>query len=117
MKFYLCPKCGNVLNNSNANCCGENLQELVPNTKEAAIEKHIPFCEINDNEVLVQVGEILHPMSQDHYITFIALVNGEEITKVELLPDSMPTAKFKYIPNSEIYAYCNNHGLWSKKID
>ena len=46
-----CPKCGaliKVIKNCNCEdcglkCCNETLKALVPNTVDAAIEKHIPM--------------------------------------------------------------------------
>ena len=47
MKFYVCSHCGNIIayaKNSGVPvvCCGERMQELVPNTTDAAQEKHVP---------------------------------------------------------------------------
>lgn len=37
-------------------CCGAKMEELVSNTVEASVEKHIPQVEINGNEIKVTVG-------------------------------------------------------------
>ena len=47
MKFYVCAHCGNIIafvRNTGVPvmCCGEKMQEIVPNTTEAATEKHLP---------------------------------------------------------------------------
>ena len=47
---------------------------------------------------------------------WIALINGEEVTKVDLKPTDEAVATFDYIPGAEVYAYCNLHGLWKTDI-
>ena len=46
MKFYKCNKCGQILTVfepkcPGITCCGESVSELVPNTADAAREKHV----------------------------------------------------------------------------
>ena len=47
--------------------------ELIPNTVDAAYEKHVPAIEHHGDSVLVKVGSVAHPMLDVHYITFIVL--------------------------------------------
>ena len=35
-----------------------SLIEVIPNTTDAAVEKHVPVVEINDNKVTVTVGSV-----------------------------------------------------------
>lgn len=86
------------------------------NSVDASLEKHVPFCEIKDNKVYVTIGEVIHPMGEDHYIEWIAMVKGNKIVKYLLKPNDEPKAIFDYEENSSIYAYCNKHGLWKKEI-
>ena len=90
--------------------------KLKPNTADAPLEKHVPVYKIEGNDLLITVGSIEHPMTSDHYIMWIALINGEEITLKGLSPEDTPTATFQYKSNSEIYAYCNLHGLWKTEV-
>ncbi len=120
MKFYRCPVCGNIItvvegNVSPVRCCGKELEELVPNTQEGAVEKHIPVCKRDGEKLEVIVGEVEHPMQEEHYIMFIAQVTEKEATIVRLEPNDKPTATFTYKENAKIYAYCNIHGLWISK--
>ena len=121
MKFYKCPECGNVIilpygNVENVKCCDKELVELTANTSEGAFEKHIPVYTKDNDEILVRVGEVEHPMLAEHYITFVAQVYGDKIEIVKLKPGDKPEAKFKYIKGSVVYEYCNVHGLWSTEI-
>ena len=59
MKVFKCTKCGNMISYLNKDacdvkCCGEAMVELVPNTTDAAGEKHVPVIEIDGNTVTVK---------------------------------------------------------------
>lgn len=119
MKFYKCPICGKVIVTNNVNeaiCCGKKMEELIPNTVEASIEKHIPVCEIVDNKIKVKVGEVEHPMINEHYIMFIAKVVNDKSEINYLKPNNKPECVFDYEDDSKIYAYCNIHGLWVSNV-
>lgn len=121
--FYVCKHCGNIIRmvkNSGVPviCCGEPMSKLVPNTVEAATEKHIPVVSVNSNVVTVNVGENQHPMTSEHLIEWIAVVTekGEYIRC--LTADDEPTAIFTLSDNEtvqEVFAFCNLHGLWQAK--
>ena len=46
----------------------ENLKEIVPNTEDAALEKHVPVITINPDSVDVAVGSVPHPTLPEHHI-------------------------------------------------
>ena len=119
MKFYRCSICGRIEalddENDNLMCCGRPMEELKSRSVDASVEKHVPYCEVKDNKINVSVGEILHPMSEEHYIMWIALVSGGEIIKINLKPGDAPEGMFDYKEDATIYSYCNLHGLW--KVD
>ena len=117
-----CKKCGavvEVLDDCNCSCgfecCGEKMETLVPNTTDAAIEKHVPTYEVDGKYINVTVN---HVMEEEHYIKWIALVIEHEKFVLKLEP-TFPSAeaKFPYIPGSVIYEYCNKHGLWKKDVE
>ena len=95
-------------------CCGEEMEALMPNSVDAAIEKHVPTYEIRDDKIYVEVN---HVMEEEHYIEWIAIVSeGRECTRY-FKPGDDPKTHFKYIPNSVLYAYCNKHGLWKTEVE
>ena len=58
MKFYICNHCKNIIGKIQDKgvpvvCCGEKMAELVPNTTEAATEKHIPVASAEGNLITV----------------------------------------------------------------
>ncbi|MBQ9046924.1 MAG: desulfoferrodoxin Dfx [Solobacterium sp.] len=120
-KIYRCAKCGKTVamlkkSGCPTMCCGEPMEELVPNTVEASEEKHIPAVTREGNKLSVQVGTEEHPMLPEHHIAFIALETEKGFRIVYLEPGEKPVADFL---NEEkvnaVYAYCNLHGLWKTK--
>ena len=121
IRFYKCPICGNIIeliegDNSHIVCCGKQMEELKANTVDAAVEKHIPVYEKIEDEIVVRVGELEHPMEKDHYIMWIAQVSDNQTTRIRLYPEQSTEVRFKYIPESILYAYCNKHGLWKSEV-
>lgn len=119
--FYKCPICGNIIglidgDINHMRCCGKEMELLVANSQDAATEKHVPVYEKDGDEIIVRVGEVEHPMVEDHYIMWIAQVSDNTTTRIRLYPEQATTVRFKYIPNSTIYAYCNKHGLWKTEV-
>ena len=97
-------------------CCGEEMQLQRENSVDAAVEKHIPVAEILENGILVKVGSTAHPMSSEHYIEWIEVINGTYVNRCYLKPGDLPQAAF-YVPLSPkliIRASCNIHGIWKK---
>lgn len=123
-KFYRCSHCGNIIEMVHTKgvpviCCGEPMKELVANTVDAAVEKHVPFVVVEGNKVSVKVGEVEHPMIPEHYIQWIYLHTNKGIQRKELTATEKPVAEF-YLGDGEqviaVYEYCNLHGLWKKEL-
>lgn len=117
VSYYKCPVCGNIIEIINGEvekvkCCGQGLVLLEANSVDAALEKHVPVYEIDNNEIIVRVGEVIHPMEEKHYITFISLVTNDRVIRVDLKPGDEPIVRFPYVEGSVLYEYCNLHGLW-----
>ena len=120
MKFYKCTHCKNVIayihdSGVRASCCVEEMQELIPNTTDAAGEKHVPVISADGQTVIVTVGEVKHPMLDVHYIEWIILETKQGRQRRVLKPGDEPTAQFALVPGDEVvaaYEYCNLHGLW-----
>lgn len=119
-KFLKCKKCGNIVavvknNGCDIMCCGEAMQEIIPGEVDAAKEKHVPQYEVEGNKVTVTVGEVQHPMQEEHFIEWISIQTKSGNQRKGLKPGDLPKAEFLIDENDEIeavYAYCNLHGLW-----
>lgn len=119
--FYQCPVCGNIIevidgNIKNITCCGKEMIPILTNTNEASTEKHLPVYEKVEDEMVVRVGEVEHPMEKDHYIMWIAQVSENRVIRVKLYPEQNTETRFPYIKGSDLYAYCNKHGLWKTTV-
>ena len=95
-------------------CCGEEMRELVPNSVDAAVEKHVPNYEVSGDKMIVTVN---HVMEEDHYIEWISVSYDHKDCTVYFQPGDVDTATFDYVPGATIYAYCNKHSLWKKDVD
>ena len=121
-KVYKCEKCGNIVDvlhegAGNLVCCGMEMVLMEENSIDAANEKHIPVIEKTENGIIVKVGTIDHPMTDEHYIEWIEVINGPYSQKEFLKPNNKPQAE-SYVPFNEnliARSYCNLHKLWKSK--
>lgn len=121
-KFYKCRHCGNVIEKVVDSkvpvvCCGEKMEELVPNTVEASGEKHIPVVtKLDDNTIKVEVGSVPHPMLPEHHIAFVYVETTRGGIRVNLT--DKPEAVICTCTDKPVavYEYCNLHGLWKTEL-
>ncbi|MBP3610313.1 MAG: desulfoferrodoxin [Lachnospiraceae bacterium] len=124
MKFYVCGQCGNIIEYVKESgvpvmCCGSKMKELVPGTSDGAAEKHVPAVTVEQNRVLVQIGSVEHPMTEEHHIEWIVMETEKGCQKVKLTPEDQPKAEFLLTEGDKlrnVYEYCNLHGLWKKDM-
>ncbi len=108
-RIYVCPVCGNVIRSTGEaviSCCGVT---LVPAEPEEMDEAHCIRKEIAEDEYYVTVD---HPMTKEHYISFLAAVSDSGVQIVKLYPEGNAEARFKINRVKTLYAYCNRHGLF-----
>ena len=118
LQVFKCQVCGNMVESIHEGggelvCCGQPMTFTGENTVDAAVEKHVPVVEKTGNGYRVKVGDVSHPMGDDHYIEWIELIGGGRAYREFLKPGDKPEASFA-IDASEVTvrAYCNLHGLW-----
>lgn len=116
MNFY---KCGDgsilIMDQAMSCCCEKDLKELIPNTTDAAGEKHVPVIAVDGSKVTVTVGAVEHPMLEAHYIQWVVLETCQGYQKKCLKPGEKPAAVFALAEGEKAlaaYEYCNLHGLW-----
>lgn len=119
-KFFMCKHCGNMSNMLHSTgvpmiCCGEPMEEIKPNTTDASQEKHVPVIRKEGDKVVVTVGSVPHPMTEEHKIVWIYLQTekGEQLNCIDT--DVVPETCFKVFEGDPViaaFAYCNLHGLW-----
>ncbi|MDD3480620.1 MAG: desulfoferrodoxin [Patescibacteria group bacterium] len=116
--IFKCNKCGNMVEEVGAGsgelvCCEEPMERLVPNTVDAAEEKHVPVIEYTEKGVLVKVGKEPHPMEEAHYIEWVEIGYDARTERKYLKPGDAPEATF-VVDSKDVKAraHCNIHGLW-----
>jgi len=94
------------------------MTELIPNTVEAATEKHLPSVDVSCCEIEVQVGSVPHPMDEGHHITFVYVETEEGGQRKCLKTSAEPKCAFSFINDKpvSVFAYCNLHGLWKTEL-
>ena len=119
-RFFKCAHCGNIIafvqdKGVPVVCCGEKMQEIIPGTTDAAVEKHVPVVQVEGDKVTVTVGSVPHPMAEEHFIQWVSIETLQGNQRKELKPGQEPCACFKICEGDQVvcaYAYCNLHGLW-----
>ena len=120
MKFYRCAHCGQIVAIVKGTgvpvvCCGQPMQEILPGTVDASLEKHVPVWEKQGNTVVVTVGAVDHPMLEEHFIEWVSLKTRQGNQRKALQPGQAPRVTFALCDGDEVeavFAYCNLHGLW-----
>ena len=138
MNIFVCGSCGHIeFGSAPENCpvCfapkdkfkqnDRVFEESAEKSKEAAI-KHIPSIKINKEcglipeqsciDVIVRIGETLHPMEESHYIRWIdCYVDDRYISRVFLSPGVYAAGCFHLKTTGQkvrIVEMCNLHGHW-----
>ncbi len=117
-ELYKCEICGNIVEIMHEGmpalvCCNQKMKLLVENTTDAATEKHVPVIEKIEGGYKITIGEVEHPMTEDHYIEWIQLLTENEVYVKFLKPGEKPEAVFM-TNAAKVTAreYCNLHGNW-----
>lgn len=122
-EIYKCEVCGNIVEVVQTGigtlvCCGKPMVKMVENTVDASVEKHMPVLEKAEHGTIIKIGSVPHPMEDEHYIEWIQAFNRDgKAVRIVLKPGEKPEAHigWKVEDLVEVRAYCNKHGLWSKK--
>ena len=98
-------------------CCGEKMQELIPNTVDASGEKHVPVVtRLDDCRIKVEVGSVAHPMTPEHHISFIYVETENGGIRVNLKDKPEAVICVCHDKPVAVYEYCNLHGLWKTEL-
>jgi superoxide reductase len=136
MKIFICQVCGHIeFNSAPENCpvCFAKkftqndsvFEESMEKSSEGAV-KHIPDVKINKEcglipesactDILVRIGETLHPMMENHFIQWIDCYLDEKyVSRIMLTPDMNPSVVFHLKTEGSkvtIVENCNIHGYW-----
>jgi len=108
VRFYVCPSCGNILvstGSASIFCCGRQLEYLLPSDPSTAPKITV---EEMDTDYYVTLD---HPMTKEHYISFVAAVKSDRVFLNRLYPEQSPTCRIPVTIGGKLYVYSTKHGL------
>jgi desulfoferrodoxin-like iron-binding protein len=123
-----CPVCGAPKTSLKQN--DTVFTDAEEKSREAAV-KHVPSVTVNKQcglipdmgciDIIVRIGETLHPMEEAHYITFIdCYVDEKYVSRVYLSPGVYAAAVFHLKTAGskvQVVENCNKHGHWMTQVD
>ena len=119
-QVYKCEICGNIVQILHGGvgslvCCNKPMKLIteLSGAEEQGFEKHVPVVEHIENGIKVKVGSTPHPMNEDHFIEWIEIIDGDNIYRKHLEPDTAPEAVFDIkSENIIVREYCSVHSMW-----
>ena len=98
MEVYKCEICGNIVEMVHGGkgeliCCGAPMSRLEAKTEDEGREKHVPVVEETDTGIRVRVGDVPHPMEEQHHIEWIEVIDGDTSCRTFLSAGDTPEAK------------------------
>ncbi len=136
MNIFICKVCGHVEFNSAPEACPvcfaktfeQNNNVFIDSeekSKEGAV-KHIPAVQVvkkcglipeeTCTDILVRIGETLHPMEEKHHIMFIdCYIDDKYSSRILLTPNTWAAVVFHIKTSGSkvtIVERCNLHGFW-----
>ena len=112
-KIYVCPICGNIIHGTGEaviSCCGVTLPAL---EAEEADDEHLLIIESVEDEQFITLD---HPMTKQHYISFLAYAISDRFQMVKFYPEGNAQTRLQLRGRGILYFYCNKHGFFKKKI-
>ena len=112
-KFHVCPICGNVIHCTGStlvSCCGITLPAL--ESEQPDPDHTITIENVEDEHFIT----IRHPMTKDHFISFVAFVTSDRLQLVKLYPEGNAETRLQLRGMGYLYHYCNRHGLFRIKV-
>ena len=112
-KFYVCPLCGNISRTTGdavISCCGITLPPL--EAEECDTDHQINIEPVEDEYFIT----INHPMTKEHFISFVAFVTCDRLQMVKFYPEGNAETRLQLRGRGWLYYYCNRHGLFRKKV-
>lgn len=113
LRCYVCPSCGNLITASGeagVTCCGKNLHPLEPKKAEEGDRLSVEKLE---NDYFISSR---HPMTKEHYVSFVALLTGDSVMVRKLYPEWDLQTRIPAFGHGTLLWYCTEHGLYKQLI-
>lgn len=89
-------------------CCGRELSAMAAQQEK---EENSLTVENSDDDFYITFS---HPMTKEHYISFVAYVTYDRIMLVKFYPEQSGEVRFPSMHRGKLYFACNQYGLWIK---
>lgn len=109
LRFYVCPRCGNLmtsLDGASIRCCGQRLSPLAVQQED---KEHRIIIEESDGDWFCFSP---HEMERSHYISFIAFASENTVSVHKLYPEWSAETRFPRYNRGNLLFYCTKHGLF-----
>lgn len=113
LQFYVCPSCGNFITSASeagVSCCGRTLRPL--EAQKAEGENRLSVEKIDDSWFVSSH----HPMTKEHYVSFVALLTGDTLFLRRLYPEWDLQTRVPSFGHGILLWYCTQHGLFRQLI-
>lgn len=111
--YYVCPVCGNLVlaaGSAQISCCGRRLEPLTPQKPDEA--HRLSVEQVEDDWFLTSE----HPMTKEHYLSFVALAAGDRLTLVKTYPEWELQVRLPRRVHGILLWYCTGHGLFRQPL-
>ena len=111
LNFYVCPDCDNLITaaaEADLSCCGRTLLPLEPQKPKEPLS-----VEKIDDSWFVSSP---HPMTKDHYVSFVALLTGDTLFLRRLYPEWDLQTRIPAFGHGVLLWHCTRHGLFRQII-
>ncbi len=108
-KYYVCPICHNITfctGTAEVSCCGK---KVLNQTLKKANDNEKLMVQVIENEWYVMSE---HPMTKEHYISFLAFVTGDRIQIIKQYPEWNLNVRVPKMAHPMLIWYCTEHGLF-----
>lgn len=113
LKCYVCPNCGNLITaaaEAGVSCCGRTLSPLKPQRAEG--EDRLAVERLDDSWFISSP----HPMTKEHYVSFVALLTGDALFLRRLYPEWDLQTRIPCFGHGILLWYCTRHGLFRQTV-
>ena len=107
--YFVCPSCNNIglaTGDITVSCCGRKLERL--EAKKATEEEKLSITEV-DHEWFVSSD---HPMTKEHYISFIAVATGDQVQIIKQYPEWNLQTRIPKRKHGKLFWYDTQLGLY-----
>ena len=113
LRFYICPKCGNIITSTSEasiKCCGNKLSASEPRKAE---ENDMLKIEDIGGEWFIHSE---HEMTKEHYISFVAFVKDNSAMIFKEYPEWNIKITMPLYRSGKFVWYCTKHGLMYQNV-